>query len=587
MTRLPRLPTNKLKFSLLLVITVVSCWVVAAILGTVLTGWFLSRGSLSAGFRAASVTHALSQPFDNVLGQVMPDVRVWNRSLALVTQLEFPLTQAQRFVAGNLQTDPQAKLLAEDLRTILPELSTTVDQLAIAFERAPVSAFIVSRWQNTSVVQVRAQVEEFNSLQKDLVPVAVHVLKDEHTAVVLLQNTDELRPTGGFPGSFIELTLRNGLVSEATVQDIYVPDGQFTGWVEAPTGVKEYLSSGRGLRLPDANWSADFPTSAQVMLSYFAAGNTKSVTTLGAVNLSLAEKLLTVVGDVYLPDYQLTVTPGNLAELARADRENFFPGSQQKSRFLQALYTQLKLKLETLPPDRWPELIKLLAVAAETKDVQFFSYDPVIQPALTRLGATGELFFRQTTDATDQISPLLLASVEANVGINKANRGITRAHDLYFDDITRALTWKTSWQNNNDTNSALSDLVIGATESAQPPRHLHYVNYHRLLIPANYSAQTITYQGQAITTWDENIIELKPGLTVKQLGFLLTVLEGQKAELVVELMAPPGGGATPTHWHLAKQSGLPPTPWRLSANGTVQDVLLEGDAIIPMNKSAE
>lgn len=46
--------------------------------------------------------------------------------------------------------------------------------------------------------------------------------------LVLLQNNNEIRPTGGFPGSYAALTIDKGKITDFKVDDVYNPDGLLT-----------------------------------------------------------------------------------------------------------------------------------------------------------------------------------------------------------------------------------------------------------------------------------------------------------------------------------------------------------------------
>src|SRR3989344_6988876 len=57
---------------------------------------------------------------------------------------------------------------------------------------------------------------------------------DNKTYIVLLQNNRELRPSGGFMGSYARFKVQGSGLKEFTVQDIYVPDGQIAGHIDPP-----------------------------------------------------------------------------------------------------------------------------------------------------------------------------------------------------------------------------------------------------------------------------------------------------------------------------------------------------------------
>ena len=150
--------------------------------------------------------------------------------------------------------------------------------------------------------------------------------------LVLFQNNFELRPTGGFLGSYAMVDLERGVVRNIRVQDIYAPDGQVEGYIEAPPPVKEYLFQSGGWKLRDANWDPNFPDSAKTIAWFFEKGGYDSIDAVVAINFSLVQDVLRVLGPVELPDYHLTVDENSVYQFAQVQAEkDFFPGATHKS----------------------------------------------------------------------------------------------------------------------------------------------------------------------------------------------------------------------------------------------------------------
>lgn len=80
----------------------------------------------------------------------------------------------------------------------------------------------------------------------------------------------ELRPTGGFIGSYGLLTVKDGEITSMFTDDIYNLDKPSIGLlkVEAPLPMQKYNNQ-KILYMRDANWSPDWPTSAETLLTFF------------------------------------------------------------------------------------------------------------------------------------------------------------------------------------------------------------------------------------------------------------------------------------------------------------------------------
>lgn len=89
------------------------------------------------------------------------------------------------------------------------------------------------------------------------------------TFLVVLQNQDELRPTGGFIGTYGILETENGNISRFDTHDIYHLDMPVKDSfkVDPPAPLKKYLVDKWFMR--DANWSPDFSESARQIELFF------------------------------------------------------------------------------------------------------------------------------------------------------------------------------------------------------------------------------------------------------------------------------------------------------------------------------
>ena len=91
-------------------------------------------------------------------------------------------------------------------------------------------------------------------------------LYEEKNYLVLFENNMELRPTGGFIGSYGLITVKNGEIANITTDDIYNLDkySKDKMLIAAPWPMTAYNKQ-KYLFLRDANWSPDWPTSAQLI----------------------------------------------------------------------------------------------------------------------------------------------------------------------------------------------------------------------------------------------------------------------------------------------------------------------------------
>ncbi len=352
----------------------------------------------------------------------------------------------------------------------------------------------------------KIDIKELNEVQliaKDSLVIAKKLLQTNQSYIVILQNSDELRATGGFLGSFFILKTQDGQVAPLEIQDIYVPDGQFSGFLEAPPGLNEYLSSGKGLRLPDANWWPNFADSAEQILYFFETVTKEKYQGVIALNLNIVEQLLELTGEIYLPDYNTYINRDNFAQIARADRSEFFPGSQEKANFLNHFFNIFKLQLIQVAQQNPKAIFALGKKFVTEKDLQIYSRDIEINNVLQKRNMTGEM---------DNQQKLYFFLVESNVGINKANRLVNRAVSIKIGEDQEKII--INFQNNNQ---------------------FPYVNYQRLYVNPATKLINVFIDGKQVNTIDQKTFNTKEGNQFKEIGFLTSVLAKSQSQIEINL----------------------------------------------------
>jgi len=261
-------------------------------------------------------------------------------------------------------------------------------------------------------------------------------LGEKKTYLVLFQNNSELRPTGGFIGSYGILTFDQGKLIDFEVQDVYVADGQLKGHVEPPEDLKKYLGEA-GWFLRDSNWDIDFPSSGSKAAWFFEKETGRVVDGVLAVNLFVVQEILRSVGEIELSDYGEKINADNFFDRAEYYSEiNFFPGSTQKQDFLGSISRSLFEKIKESDQRTFLTLVKSLYPTLNSKDFLVWLDDQSTMKIIRELAWDGGIKdINNCSEEQGCFSDYLLVS-EANVGINKANYFIKRsfAHQVEVKD---------------------------------------------------------------------------------------------------------------------------------------------------------
>ena len=212
--------------------------------------------------------------------------------------------------------------------------------------------------------------------------------------LIFFQNPSEIRPGGGFIGSYGNATLFQGNLLDLEVRDIYDPDGQLKAKIIPPKPLQG-ITGVWGAR--DANWFFDFPLSAEKTIDFLELSkiySEKGIKFSGAVavNVELIKDILEIVGPIELPEYHLTLTPDNFLEEVQREVETGDDKSRgEPKKILKVLTPILFERLGNLNEDQKSRLLDKLTARFANKDIMVYFRDSTIENYLQTLGAAGEV----------------------------------------------------------------------------------------------------------------------------------------------------------------------------------------------------
>jgi len=340
--------------------------------------------------------------------------------------------------------------------------------------------------------------------------------------MVLLQNENELRPSGGFIGSYAILSFEKGRLLGFEVKDVYEADGQLRGHVEPPAEIKRYLGEAAWY-MRDANWQASFPGVSTDVQWFLEKETGRKVDGVIGLNLAAVKSILEVTGEIYVSDFKEKVNQSNLYEQAEYYSEkNFFAGSVQKASFLGAVSKQL---MEEIKSAKGSEGQKLLAAVMELMDrneVQVALNETKAAKVFAEAGWDGAIYGGKC--AGEKCLADYLYIVEANLGVNKANYFIYRniERQIEIEEKIVKNTLKIVYENT-------------AKSSAWPGGD--YKNYMRIYVPMESRVGEVNWNENGsgekrIISGDDLKISQVGGKS--EIGFLVTVPIGKKINVEVK-----------------------------------------------------
>ncbi len=299
------------------------------------------------------------------------------------------------------------------------------------------------------------------------------------TYLVLFQNNMELRPAGGFIGSYGLLSLSSGKLLSFNVHDVYDADGQLKGHVEPPFAIRRYLPS-QHWYLRDSNFDLSFPKAASASAFFLKIEKDINVDGVVAIDVSFVQQILKSTGPVHIAQYNQDVNADNFLKLAQEHSEkNFFPGSTQKKDFLGAVFKSLQNKLAE--KISYLSLVRAVEKGIESKDVLLSSADSSVQGLFTVNNWSSSLYDNRIVDEN---------TVNDFLGINEANLGVNKVN--YF--IDRQITQNSIINGEGKISSELSITYTNKSDGSWPGGE--YKNYLRIVVPIGGTLASIKIDGE-------------------------------------------------------------------------------------------
>lgn len=335
--------------------------------------------------------------------------------------------------------------------------------------------------------------------------------------LVLFQNNMELRPTGGFIGSFAIISFDKGRMTEIVVNDVYTADGQLNGHVDPPEPIREHLGEG-GWFMRDSNWDPSFPESASKAEWFLDKELNIKVDGVVAIDLNFVQKLLKITGPLDLLDFDKVITAENLyANTQNEVESNFFPGSIKKASFMTSLSKKIISEVESFPKEKYFALIKEIYLSLEERHLQLYFHDLNTQDAINNLNYSGEI--GMNTDCGLRCIKDTYSLIDANLGVNKSNIYIKREQEVNLNIKKNSISHELFVTYQNTASQAVGNPGF-------------YKTYSRILLPQNANVS-----GVRLYSINGSFEDLKfDKFDVKgrqEIGFLVNILPGDTKKVQI------------------------------------------------------
>ncbi len=240
----------------------------------------------------------------------------------------------------------------------------------------------------------------------------------EHHMLVLFENSSELRPGGGFLGSYADVSMQHGSVQKIEMHDINDADRELELKIIPPKPLQLIASRWRAA---DANWFFDNALSSQKIIQFMEASKkyrANLVTFDGAIAVSpkVVSDVLEIIGSVELPGRRLVITKDNF--LTEIQKEVQMRQEQAKvpKKILEELAPIIVDAVTHLRGDSKKALLQKLGEWFAAKDAMLYSKDPELERFFDFYNLSGKVF-----ELPNDFNGDYLAVVNANVGGGKTD----------------------------------------------------------------------------------------------------------------------------------------------------------------------
>jgi hypothetical protein len=245
----------------------------------------------------------------------------------------------------------------------------------------------------------------------------------ERHIAIFLENPAELRPGGGFLGSYIDVVTKKGKIIRMDVRDVSDADRVLERNVVPPKPLQAIV---RNWRAADANWFFDFPASAEKTLAFLEQSRLykdENIVFDGAIGVSgrVLSEVLDITGAIHLAD-GTAITAGNaLVAIQASVQEGRAEGAVYPKGILHEITAILSSRLQELDTDAKARMFAGAKNWFAERDVRLYAKASVAENFFRNYDVAGAMFTIPQEFMGDY-----LAIDRASIGGDKSN--------LYVDE---------------------------------------------------------------------------------------------------------------------------------------------------------
>jgi len=311
---------------------------------------------------------------------------------------------------ANIAKDP----VTEDLAKIIAEIELASEKiskakLAISEMNLKILPAEVAKKIESSKTGIET-LELFMSELADYGPQLLTMLGHEKPMryLVLQQNNNEIRPTGGFIGSYLTLELDKGVLKNLQTHDVYDIPNEAKNIVSPPDELSGFIDN---WTFRDSNFSPDFSLSARKAIWFLQKAGQPRIDIVVSINQSSLKDFLQITGPIEVPGFA-TLDAENYNLILTYAIESKLSGAQDPKMILKSFVPLFMEKI--FKPENLTKIGGVFLKDLRKKDLMFYAREKDLQALFEKLNVAGRN--HNLSEKDDYVSV-----VHASIGGNKSD----------------------------------------------------------------------------------------------------------------------------------------------------------------------
>ncbi|MCF7906414.1 DUF4012 domain-containing protein [Patescibacteria group bacterium] len=244
---------------------------------------------------------------------------------------------------------------------------------------------------------------------------------DKKRYLIIFQNSNEIRATGGFMGSYALVDFYKGEIIKYEVPEggIYDLKAGFYKNIRPPKPFDIMIPK---WEIQDSNWFFDFEESAKTIDYFFENSSRTSVDGIIAINSNILKDLFSFIGDIELNEYNIILDSenptGKIQNIVSLNKNTNKP-----KEIINSLFKEVSEGIFNIDESKIFELLNFLNDSINKKNIVIYSKDQITQEKIIKLGFSGKI--SNISQKDDKIEDYL-AIVDTNIGGGKTSEFINR-----------------------------------------------------------------------------------------------------------------------------------------------------------------